>query len=105
MALTQNGALGTLLSTGTLHGPLSFTSTAGLTVNGAGGLLGVVTPIRVVSSQSIAGANDFPGFLRLEIQLLPEPGAFLLLVAGASGVLIVERSRRRAIRERSSRRR
>jgi hypothetical protein len=90
MVLTDGGAPVTLLSSGSLHGPYSFPSTAAL----SGGRLSVVTPIRVTSLDTPEGGNDFPGFLRVEIRLLPEPGVLLLLVAGGSGLLLMGRTRR-----------
>lgn len=96
-AETEYGAIFTVFSTGSIGGPYLFTSTAGQ----PGGFLSVVTPIRVVIGQSGEPVNVLPGFLRFEVQFLPEPGVLLLLVSGAGGLSFLGRMRRRESRQRS----
>jgi hypothetical protein len=86
----------TLLSTGSLHGPLSFTSTAALSVSGLGGRLGLVTPTRVASTPALAGVNDLPGFARVEIRLLPEPARRAPVLLLGAAALALRGGRRRA---------
>jgi hypothetical protein len=94
MGSTAGGSAFTLLSHGSLHGPLSFTSTAGLTISGIGGRLGLVTPMRVVSAPVIPGENDLPAFASVEIQLLPEPATLAPLLIGAGALALAGRRRR-----------
>lgn len=96
---TRNGEVVTLLSAGSEAGPSLFTSSAGL----PGGFLRVVTPVRIVSGYPQAPSSRIPGFLRLEIDFLPEPGVALLLGAGAAGLLALFFARRRANRDCRSR--
>lgn len=96
---TRNGEVVTLLSVGSEAGPSLFTSSAGQ----PGGFLRVVTPVRIVSGYPQAPSRRIPGFLRLEIDFLPEPGVALLLGAGAAGLLALGFARRRANRNRRSR--
>lgn len=79
-AETENGAVATAFSAGSMGGPARFTSTAGQT----GGFLSLVTPVHAVGGGSFD--TLFPGFVRLEITFLPEPGVFVLLGAGALGL-------------------
>jgi hypothetical protein len=87
---TESGAVFTIFSTGSLKGPGSFTSSAGQT----GGYLSLVTPTRVITNQAGGVAALASGFLRLEIEFVPEPGVGLLLGSGAAGLLILARRRR-----------
>lgn len=87
---TSNGAPFTLLSSGSLGGPHSFTSTAGQ----PGGFLSIVTPIRAAGFQDGQPANLVPGFLRFELRFVPEPGPALLLASGATGLVLLGRARR-----------
>jgi len=100
MGESAGGVGFTWLSSGSLHGPLSFTSTAGLTLSGVGGRLTLVAPLRIVSSPAAAGRNELPGFTRVEIQLLPEPAAWPPLALGTCALAVV--GHRRRIRSRSS---
>lgn len=90
---TPDGASLGLLSSGSLHGPLSFTSTAALTLSGVGGRIGLVSPLRIVSSTAPA-EGVLPGFARLEIELLPEPSGGSLLPFGTAALALLQRARR-----------
>lgn len=89
---TPDGAAFTAFSTGSIAGPALFTSSAGQT----GGFLSVVTPVRVIGSDPVGPGNVLPGFLRLEIAFVPEPGLALLLLGGAAALLVLERRRNRS---------
>ena len=91
---TPDGERFTFFSSGSIGGPSFFTSTAGQ----PGGFLSIVTPIRVTGFQGGDPANLVPGFLRLELRFVPEPGAALLLGAGATSLLWLARSRGRSPR-------
>ncbi|MGH0031519.1 MAG: hypothetical protein ACQGVC_17135 [Myxococcota bacterium] len=92
---TPGGAPFTFLSSGSIGGPLLFTSSAGQT----GGFLSVVTPLRTRAA-GVPGASGLPGFLRLELVFAPEPGPALLLGAGGAALLALERTRSRKGRRR-----
>jgi hypothetical protein len=89
---TENGAVFTLFSAGSIKGPGSFTSSAGQT----GGYLSLVTPSRVLVHQPALAANLVPGFLRLEIEFVPESGVGVLLASGAAGLFVLARRRPRS---------
>jgi hypothetical protein len=84
---TEQGATVTAVTEGSLHGAYSFTGSTAIT----GGELSLVTPLRLQSLGSPAGA----GFARLSIRFLPEPGGLLLLGAGLGGLAGLHRIRSR----------
>jgi len=67
----------TLTAKGFVHGPSSATSTAAQT----SGVLQLVTPTQAISSPNVL---FWPHVTRLTVRLLPEPGRFSLLLAGAA---------------------
>jgi len=83
---TPLGGVATLASTGWLHGPASFASTAGQ----AGGEVRLVSPIRITSTQA---AQPIAAVNRLTLRFVPEPGILLLLLAGILGLACLGRSR------------
>jgi len=85
---TPAGSTFSLASTGWVHGPWSFTGSTAL----PGGALQLVTPV-VVNSR--LGMEPITGFGRLEIRFVPEADSLLLLCAGAAGVWLAARARRR----------
>ena len=80
----------TVTLTGFAHGPASGSSTAAV-----GGVLQVVTPARVETTQDPPNARiAAPAILRLHF--IPEPGLLLLLGAGVGGLLLLGHHRMRS---------
>ena len=74
---------------GFAHGPVSGSSTAAV-----GGVLQVVTPVRVETTQDPPNARIAnPAILRLHF--IPEPGLLLLLGAGVAGLVLLGHHRMR----------
>ena len=90
--VTPNGGTNTnatVVHSGFAHGPVSGSSTAAL-----GGVLQVVTPARVETTQDPPNVRlATPGILRLHF--IPEPGLLLLLGTGVGGLLLLGRQRMR----------
>jgi len=84
---TPSGSAFQFVTSGSAHGPYSFTGSTALT----GGQLSLVTPMLITSNQlDVAPA----AFARLTLRFVPEPGLLLLLASGASGLWILWRIRR-----------
>ena len=85
---TPSGSSFQLVTSGSVHGPYSFTGSTAL----AGGQLSLVTPVLTTSN-----GLDLPAlaFARLTLRLVPEPGLLLLLALSAVGLWILSRIRRR----------
>jgi hypothetical protein len=84
------------MSAGTVHGPLGKTGTTfNLTSMGMGGTLQLVTGIQTTCAG--CGGNNSPSgqITRLTINFAPEPRLLVLLGAGAAGVALLGRTRRR----------
>ena len=81
---TPSGASYQLLTSGSAHGPLSFTGSTAAT----GAEISLVTPIRITSN--LAGL-DTVALGRVTLRLLPEPGFLLLLVSGLGGLWLLPR--------------
>jgi membrane protease YdiL (CAAX protease family) len=85
---TPAGSIFSAASTGWAHGPWSFTGSTAL----PGGALQLVTPVIVNSRLQM---EPVTGFGRLGIRFVPEADSLLLLGAGAAGVWLAARARRR----------
>ena len=72
---------GTSTQQGFRHGPLSGT---GSSAAQGGGVVSLVTPIRVVTDLGLG--QSFSSFARLTVTLVPEPGTALLLGAGVAAL-------------------
>ncbi len=80
----------TIALSGFAHGPASGASPAA-----GGGVLQVVTPVRVETSQDPPNSRiGTPAILRLHF--IPEPGLLLLLGAGVAGLLVLGHHRMRS---------
>ena len=80
----------TIALSGFAHGPASGSSTAAV-----GGVLQVVTPARVETTQNPPNRRiGAPAILRLHF--IPEPGLLLLLGAGVAGLLVLGHHRMRS---------
>ncbi len=84
---TTGGGSATLVATGWVHGPLTFTSSTAV----AGGSVSLVTPVRVISDAGLALGM----FARLTLRFIPEPGLELLLGSGIAALAIMGRGRMR----------
>jgi hypothetical protein len=73
---------------GFAHGAGSVTGSTGV----PGGMLQLVTPIRITSSQG----SQMAAFGRLRVRFLPEPGWLVLLAAGLTGLGLLEFARSRS---------
>jgi hypothetical protein len=85
---TGGGGAFPVFTSGFAHGVGSVTGSTGL----PGGMLQLVTPIRITSSQN----SDLAGFGRLRVRFLPEPGWLVLLAAGLAGLGALELVRSRS---------
>jgi hypothetical protein len=84
---TSSGVTYQFVTSGSVHGPYSFTGSTALT----GGQLSLVTPVLITSNQlEVAPA----AFARLTLRFVPEPGLLPLLASGAIGLWILSRVRR-----------
>lgn len=92
-AQTANGATVTLYTAGFIHGPLSFTDSGAATSDGEGGVIQVVTPIRVTSAPGVAQREVLGGFGRLTLHFVPEPSDLLLIGAGVLALALTARAR------------
>jgi hypothetical protein len=81
---TPSGVTYEIPTSGSAHGPLSFTGSTAAT----GGHLSLVTPIRITSN--LAGL-DTGAIGRLSLRLVPEPGLLLLLASGIGGLALLPR--------------
>jgi len=90
---TSDGGTAILPTTGWIHGPSSFSSS----VAQAGGELQLVTPVEIRGDTGLY----LPGFSRLTIAFVPEPGALLLLGSGIVSLAAVSGDRRSRRPERS----
>jgi hypothetical protein len=79
---TPSGSTFQFVTSGSAHGPYSFTGSTALT----GGQLSLVTPMLIESNQLDAST---PAFARLTLRFVPEPGRLLLLAAGVVGLWIL----------------
>ena len=84
---TTGGGSATLVATGWVHGPLTFTSSTAV----AGGSVSLVTPVRVISDAGLALGM----FARLTLRFIPEPGLVLLLGSGIAALAMMGRGRMR----------
>lgn len=87
---TEQGAIVTLATQGSLHGANSFTGSTAIT----GGELSLVTPFQLYSS----GAPPTGGFARLSIRFVPEPAFPILLGAALCGLRVLYPLRSRGSR-------
>lgn len=85
---TPGGDVIEITTRGWSHGPASFAGSTAFT----DGALSVVTPIQVTSGSAGQSLNSFG---RLQVRFVPEPMRWVLLVAGAFGVVRL-RARRAA---------
>ena len=84
---TLSGRIFEFVTSGSVHGPYSFTGSTALT----GGQLSLVTPMLITSNQlDVAPA----AFVRLTLRFVPEPGLLLLMASGGVGLWILSRIRR-----------
>jgi membrane protease YdiL (CAAX protease family) len=85
---TPAGGTATAFASGFAHGPFSFTGSTAA----AGGVLQLVTPLRVESLASLAVPS---GFARLTLHFVPEPRALLVLAPSIALLAAGARRRRR----------
>ena len=85
---TQSGGISTFSTAGFIHGPLSNT----VTLSEPGGVMQLVTPIRVTTSYHLP-ADQLALFGRLTIEFVPEPSGPLLLASGLAVLLLLGRRR------------
>jgi hypothetical protein len=84
---TPSGSSFQLATSGSAHGPHSFTGSTALT----GGQLSLVTPMLITSNElDVAPA----AFARLTLRFVPEPGLLLLLASGVAGLWVLSRIHR-----------
>ena len=85
---TASGGTLPVFASGFVHGAGSFTGSTGV----PGGMLQLVTPIRIISNQG----SEMAAFGRLTVRFLPEPGWLVLLAAGLVGLGLLESARSRS---------
>jgi hypothetical protein len=85
---TKQGGRVPVFAGGYAHGAGSVTGSTGL----PGGMLQLVTPIRITTSQDV----EMAAFGRLTVRFLPEPGWLLLLAAGLAGLGVLDLVRSRS---------
>ncbi len=81
---TPSGSTLRFVTSGSVHGPYSFTGSTALT----GGRLSLVAPMLITSDEL-----ELPplAFARLTLRFVPEPGLLLLITSGAVGLWILSR--------------
>jgi hypothetical protein len=84
---TPLGGTFQFVTSGSVHGPYSFTGSTALT----GAQLSLVTPMPITSNQLDVASV---AFARLTLRFVPEPGRFLLLASGAVGLWSLWKIRR-----------
>ena len=84
---TAGGGQLPVFASGFVHGAGSVTGSTGV----PGGMLQLVTPIRITSNQG----SQMAAFGRLTVRFLPEPGWLVLLAAGLVGLGLLESVRSR----------
>jgi hypothetical protein len=84
--VATSGGLPVEAHTVTLQGDNQLLSAA----SSLSGTLTLVSPMRIETSPAVSGR--VPGATWIDLVFVPEPGAMLLLVTGAVGLLIVGRS-------------
>ena len=87
-AATSGGGKFPVFASGFVHGAGSVTGSTGV----PGGMLQLVTPIRIISNQG----SEMAAFGRLTVRFLPEPGWLVLLAAGLVGLGLLESVRSRS---------
>jgi hypothetical protein len=85
---TDNDGTTVIQTSGFIHGPVSWSGSAGLT----SGILQLVAPVRI---RDVAEMN-ISGFVWQTIRFVPEPEVPLLLASGAVGLLVLGRHRARS---------
>ena len=85
---TAGGGKLPVFASGFVHGAGSVTGSTGV----PGGMLQLVTPIRITSNQG----GQLAAFGRLRIRFLPEPGWLVLLAAGLAGLGLLQLARSRS---------
>jgi hypothetical protein len=85
---TAGGGELPVYATGFVHGAGSLTGSTAA----PGGVVQLVTPIRIISSQP----SQMGAFGRLNVRFLPEPGWLVLLAAGLAGLGFLESARSRS---------
>jgi hypothetical protein len=89
---TANGTIETFQENGFAHGPGSATSSTGQT----SGVLQMISAVHI-KTVGIPGNGDVQGaFSRVLVHFVPEPGLMLLLGAGAVGLGLIGRNRKRS---------
>jgi len=83
---TPSGSTFQFVTSGSAHGPYSFTGSTALT----GGQLSLVTPMLIASNQLDVSQ---PAYARLTLRFVPEPGLLLLLASGVVGLWVLSRIR------------
>jgi hypothetical protein len=85
---TSGGGKLPVFASGFAHGAGSVTGSTGV----PGGMLQLVTPIRITSNQG----GQLAAFGRLRLRFLPEPGWLVLLAAGLAGLGLLASARPRS---------
>lgn len=83
---TASGATATQHLAGFVHGPISNSFSGANTLNGAGGGIQLVSPVRTVTTGT-SGPGFGGHFVRLDIHFVPEPSRLLGLVASVVALL------------------
>ena len=85
---TPGGGELPVYASGFVHGAGSVTGSTAA----PGGVVQLVTPIRIISNQG----SQMGAFGRLSVRFLPEPGWLVLLAAGLAGLGLLEFARSRS---------